>query len=83
MSAKRSWNFFFSPGCRISEVWPLTQGLDLQPRKFFVAQEWMARMSGPCPPRTCAAKGESAYYPQENFYGWLINDREAELRKLL
>ncbi|KAB2872074.1 MAG: DUF1402 family protein [Bauldia sp.] len=28
-------------------------------------------------------KGQPAQYPQENFYGWLINDREAELRKLL
>lgn len=30
-----------------------------------------------------AAAGKPAQYPQENFYGWLINDREAELRKLL
>src|SRR6185503_19347351 len=34
-------------------------GLDLHLRKFFVAEEWMARMSGPCQPRTCAAKAES------------------------
>ena len=30
-----------------------------------------------------AAKGEPPLYPQENFYGWLINDREDELRQLL
>ena len=29
------------------------------------------------------AAGRSLLYPQENFYGWLINDRLAELRKLL
>jgi len=30
-----------------------------------------------------AKKGQPPLYPQENFYGWLINDREAELRQLL
>ncbi|WP_421725349.1 DUF1402 family protein [Bauldia sp.] len=30
-----------------------------------------------------AAAGKPAQLPQENFYGWLINDREAELRQLL
>ena len=30
-----------------------------------------------------AKKGQPPLYPQENFYGWLINDREADLRKLL
>ncbi|MCP4382535.1 MAG: DUF1402 family protein, partial [Hyphomicrobiales bacterium] len=29
------------------------------------------------------ASGKRPQYPQENFYGWLINDKEAELRKLL
>jgi hypothetical protein len=27
--------------------------------------------------------GQAPLMPQENFYGWLINDREAQLRKLL
>lgn len=30
-----------------------------------------------------AAAGKPLQYPQENFYGWLVNDKEAELRKLL
>ena len=30
-----------------------------------------------------AAKGKPPVYPQENFYGWLVNDKEAELRALL
>ena len=30
-----------------------------------------------------ATKGQPPVYPQENFYGWLVNDREAELRKLV
>ena len=30
-----------------------------------------------------AKKGQPPLYPQENFYGWLINDREADLRKLV
>ncbi len=30
-----------------------------------------------------AKKGLGPVYPQENFYGWLVNDKEAELRKLL
>ena len=30
-----------------------------------------------------AQSGKGPIYPQENFYGWLINDKEAELRKLL
>ena len=30
-----------------------------------------------------AKKGQPPQYPQENFYGWLVNDREAELRKVL
>jgi hypothetical protein len=29
------------------------------------------------------AAGQPPVMPQENFYGWLINDREADLRKLL
>jgi hypothetical protein len=29
-----------------------------------------------------AKQGQPPLYPQENFYGWLINDREAELRQL-
>ncbi len=29
------------------------------------------------------AKGQPPLYPQENFYGWFVNDREDELRKLL
>lgn len=28
-------------------------------------------------------KGQSAIYPEENFYGWLANDRVEDLRKLL
>jgi hypothetical protein len=30
-----------------------------------------------------AAQGKPPLYPQENFYGWLVNDKEAELRALL
>ncbi len=30
-----------------------------------------------------AAQGKPPVYPQENFYGWLVNDKEAELRALL
>ncbi|MEP0324313.1 DUF1402 family protein [Bauldia litoralis] len=30
-----------------------------------------------------AKSGKPPLYPQENFYGWLVNDKEAELRKLL
>lgn len=30
-----------------------------------------------------AQAGKPPLYPQENFYGWLVNDKEAELRKLL
>jgi hypothetical protein len=30
-----------------------------------------------------AGQGKPPLYPQENFYGWLVNDREAELRALL
>ena len=30
-----------------------------------------------------AAKGQPLAYPEENFYGWLVNDRLDELRKLL
>jgi hypothetical protein len=35
--------------------------------------------------RVLAAKNKSgrSVYPEENYYGWLINDREAELRSLL
>ena len=29
------------------------------------------------------AKGQQPQYPQENFYGWFINDKLPELRKLL
>jgi hypothetical protein len=29
------------------------------------------------------AEGKPALYPQENFYGWLVNAKEAELRALL
>jgi Protein of unknown function (DUF1402) len=29
------------------------------------------------------AKGQPIVYPEENFYGWLVNDRLDELRKLL
>jgi Protein of unknown function (DUF1402) len=28
-------------------------------------------------------KGQQIVYPEENFYGWLVNDRTPELRKLL
>lgn len=30
-----------------------------------------------------AAQGKPPLYPQENFYGWLVNDKESELRALL
>jgi hypothetical protein len=30
-----------------------------------------------------AAQGKPPLFPQENFYGWLVNDKEAELRALL
>ena len=30
-----------------------------------------------------AKAGKPPMYPQENFYGWFVNDKEAELRKLL
>jgi hypothetical protein len=30
-----------------------------------------------------AAQGKPPLYPQENFYGWLVNDKEPELRALL
>jgi hypothetical protein len=28
-------------------------------------------------------KGQPIVYPEENFYGWLVNDRLDELRQLL
>ena len=36
-------------------------------------------------PRTTRrkAKGQPPLFPQENFYGWLVNEKAAELRKLL
>ena len=30
-----------------------------------------------------AAQGKPPLYPSENFYGWLVNDKEDELRALL
>jgi hypothetical protein len=30
-----------------------------------------------------ASQGKPPVYPQENFYGWLVNDKEAELRALV
>ena len=30
-----------------------------------------------------AAQGKAPVYPQENFYGWFVNDKEADLRALL